>query len=620
MTRFEHRPVGSAPEPEPIGGAGRGEGRKGQTGSTSQQVPELDGRDRHGASGRPSFHTRSEHDSDVVAVLDAEGRLRFVSASAERVFGFDASRAVGLDALELFEPGDADQVRLLFKELVAGRRLSVSLELETVTADGRRIDLDLFAVNHLDDPIRGVVVNVRDVTEQKRLERSIREEDLRQAIVIDSLADAVMMVDVDGTIVRVNEAFEIMFETPRVQLVGTSLADARARAEVAGFELVTADATPLGDDVDPLARALRTGRRITGLVIGVRLRWNEPRTWVQLNSQPIRDMDGQVTGAVISIVDVTGARESDRELRREEQFLQVLLDTLDEGILACDADGRITVFNPSARRLHGLADDVDPIGTIPSTTGMRRLDGSPVERGEHPLDLAMTGERVSDLEVILESENGEQRKVSVNGQALVDEDDCRLGAVVAMHDVTEQKLNEERLAELALRDPLTGLANRTLLAERLQQAIDGLASQVPSGSGESSLGIAVFLLDLDEFKEINDELGHDVGDDMLIAVARRLAAIVRPSDTVARLGGDEFVVVCDIESGEGEMVRIGERISAALARPYRIDGRTLTALASVGGVYVDNPETDPSKLLSRADDAMYGVKWSRRRDRRSMTD
>jgi diguanylate cyclase (GGDEF)-like protein len=89
---------------------------------------------------------------------------------------------------------------------------------------------------------------------------------------------------------------------------------------------------------------------------------------------------------------------------------------------------------------------------------------------------------------------------------------------------------------------------------------------------------------------------------------------------VARLGGDEFVVVCDIENGEEEMLAIADRISTALARDYRIDGRTLTVLASVGGVFADNPDTDPSKLLSRADDAMYGVKWTRRRERRSTAD
>jgi diguanylate cyclase (GGDEF)-like protein len=229
-----------------------------------------------------------------------------------------------------------------------------------------------------------------------------------------------------------------------------------------------------------------------------------------------------------------------------------------------------------------------------------------------------------EVEIVLESESGTWRKVSVNGQALVDDDGMMLGAVVAMHDVTEQKLNEERLAELALHDPLTGLANRTLLAERLQEAIDGLARLAPEAQDPAQPdrrpGVAVYLLDLDEFKEINDVLGHDVGDDVLIAVARRLSGIVRPSDTVARLGGDEFVVVCDIDSGEEEMLIIAERISDVLARPYRIEGRTLTVLASVGGVFADNADTDPSKLLSRADDAMYGVKWSRRRQRRSMMD
>ncbi len=621
MTRFESRSLPGEPEFEDLQAALAKRDRRDPNGpGPAADGDALDGR---AVEPVPRFHTLSEHEFDVVAVVSADGRFKFVSKSAERMFGYDISRAIGMDAFALFDPDSAEPVRLLFKELVAGRRLSLSLELQTERADGREIDLDLVAANHLDDPIGGVVVNIRDITERKRLEERIREIDLRQAVVIDSLADAVVLVDVDGTIVRVNEAFEVLFEAPRIQAVGLHVADAIAAAEEDGFEVVDASGARLAPDDQAVLASLRAGRRVVGLVLGIRRRWDSPRVWVQVNAQPIFDPDGGLTGAVASIVDITAARQSARELRREEQFLQVLLDTLDEGILACDAEGRITVFNPSARRLHGLGDGDDPIGTIPGGGGMRHPGGAPLGPDEHPLAQAMSGQRLRDVEVVLESEHGEQRKVSVNGQALVDEDGWMLGAVVAMHDVTEQKLNEERLAELALRDPLTGLANRTLLAERLQQAIDGLAvlePPVPGTPDAERRGIAVFLLDLDEFKEINDELGHDVGDDMLIAIARRLSAIVRPSDTVARLGGDEFVVVCDIESGEGEMLRIADRISSALARPYRIDGRTLTVLASVGGVYVDNPETDPSKLLSRADDAMYGVKWSRRRQRRSLSD
>ncbi len=577
------------------------------------------------------FHSVGEHEFDVVAVIDEHGRFVFVSPSAERLFGYDTSDVVGLDAFSLFDASSVDYVRSLFEDLVAGRRLSVSLEMRTVRSDGRTIDLDVVAANHLHDPVGGVVVNVRDMTDSRRLEEAMLDVDRRQATIIESLTDGVMIVDSSGTVVRVNVAFEVMFESPRVRLLGRRLGDLLAGGRALGLELVDAD----GRDIDlgdhPIAASLRGGRRSVGVVLGLRRSGRAPM-WVRANAQAMVGRDGTVTGAVASFTDFTATRRAAAELRRGERFLQVLLDTLDEGIVACDAEGRITVFNPSARQLHGLPEGSDPIGEIPAEEGLRHIDGSPIAPRENPLIRAMSGEQVREAEIVLESDTGERRKVRVNSQALVDDDGWLLGAVAAMHDVTEQKRNEERLAEMALHDPLTGLANRTLLAERLQGAIDRMVERVPDrigsvggesaepmGTGEQP-GVAVFLLDLDEFKEINDQLGHDVGDDLLIAVARRLAAIVRPSDTVARLGGDEFVVVCDIESGEEEMLRITDRISTVLARPYRVAGRTLSVLASVGGVFVDNPDTDPSKLLSRADDAMYGVKWTRRRQRRSTPD
>ncbi len=596
---------------------------RGENGAlTSRPVPDLEIPDRNGSAGEPRFRALAEHEFDVVAVVSAEGRFIFVSASAERLFGYDPSGVIGQDAFGLFDSLSIEPVRALFNDLVARRRLSVSLEIQTVRADGKTIDLDVTAANHLDDPIGGIVVNIRDITDRKRLEQRIHSLDQRQATIIESLADGVMTVDAQGVVIGVNESFEVMFEAPRVRMVGRQLDDLLAISRHRGIELLDGEGSLIDGEHQPIPSVLGHGRRSVGVVWGLR-REGRPPMWVRVNTQAIRDSDGRVTGAVASFSDITSARQSADELKREEQFLQVLLGTLEEGIVACGAEGRITVCNPAARRLLGLAEGADPIGRSPISFQLRRPDGSAMEPEENPLIQAMSGEQLREVEVILDSDEGGQRKVSVNGEALVDEGGRMLGAVVAIHDVTEQKLNEERLAELALHDPLTGLANRTLLAERLQEAIDGLAQRptLPDGTeGGAWSGVAVFLLDLDEFKEINDVLGHDVGDDMLIAVARRLSAIVRPSDTVARLGGDEFVVVCDIESGEEEMLRITERISTALARPYRIDGRTLSVLASVGGVFADNPDTDPSKLLSRADDAMYGVKWSRRRQRRSMTE
>jgi len=630
MTRFESRSPpsdaaversGASPSTETAGAGARSNGHAGDRTPDGRSTANDNG--NAPIAGEPQFHNLIEHELDVVAVIGPDGRFTFVSSSAERLFGFDVSNAVGQDVFGLFDSRSVEPVRSLFDDLVAQRRLSATLEMQTVRADGTTIDIDVVAMSHLAEPIGGIVLNIRDITGRKRLEQRIREEDRRQTTVIDSLADGVLMVDAGGTVVRVNESFEVMFEAPRIRVVGRRLEAMLAKGAADGIVLVDADGAEVSVADHPVLAGLRSGRRAVGVVLGI-LREDRRPMWVRINIQPMVGADGVATGAVASFSDITAARQAAIELRRDEQFLQVLLDTLEEGIVACDAEGRITVFNPAARRLHGLSEESDLIGTIPSDQGLLGADGSPMDQQEDPLLRAMSGEQLRDVEIILSSEAGDHRKVSVNGQALVDDDGWMLGAVVAMHDVTEQKRNEERLAELALHDPLTGLANRTLLAERLQQAIDGLARSVgvasAAGLGDGQHGVAVFLLDLDEFKEINDGLGHDVGDDMLIAVARRLSALVRPSDTVARLGGDEFVVVCDIESGEEEMLIINERISTALARPYRIDGRTLSVLASVGGVFVDNPDTDPSKLLSRADDAMYGVKWSRRRERRSTVD
>jgi PAS domain S-box-containing protein len=393
-----------------------------------------------GADGSFRFHSLVEHEFDVVAVIDRDGAFLFVSASAERLFGYDLADVVGLDAFALFDSMSVEPVRALFRDLVARRRLSVSLEMRTLRADGTPIDLDVFAANHLDDPIGGIVVNVRDITERKRLVQRIRNSDHRQATIIESLADGVMMVDASGAIVRVNEAFEVMFRTPRVRILGRRLEDLLEAGARAGLGYVDADGEDLTPSDHPLVVSLRGGRRSVGTVLGLR-RDSGATLWLRVNAQVMLDADGAVTGAVASFNDITDARASAAELRREERFLQVLLDTLEEGIVACDAEGRITVFNPSARRLHGLGEDTDPIGRIPTDQGLRRSDGSPMAPRENPLIRAMSGELLRDVELVLESEAGDRRKVSVNGQPLVDDEGRMLGAVVAMHDVTEQKRN-----------------------------------------------------------------------------------------------------------------------------------------------------------------------------------
>jgi diguanylate cyclase (GGDEF)-like protein len=165
---------------------------------------------------------------------------------------------------------------------------------------------------------------------------------------------------------------------------------------------------------------------------------------------------------------------------------------------------------------------------------------------------------------------------------------------------------EEGLRAAALHDHLTGLPNRALLTDRLRQA--GLRAQRQPGHR-----FAVLLLDLDNFKPINDSLGHAAGDQLLIQVARRLRGLLRESDTAARLGGDEFVIVLDgITPAGGEQV-VCEQIRTALRQPFVIDGRRVDVSASIG-VAVSTPDSaDPDHLLREADAAMYRAKSLARR-------
>ena len=167
-----------------------------------------------------------------------------------------------------------------------------------------------------------------------------------------------------------------------------------------------------------------------------------------------------------------------------------------------------------------------------------------------------------------------------------------------IEDVTERKALEGQLATLAFQDPLTSLPNRTLFMDRLKHALDR--------SRRQGARLAVMFVDLDDFKDVNDSLGHDSGDRALVAVAERLRTCLRPGDTVARLGGDEFTVLLE-KTGEAEARRVAERIMDKLGAPITIDGRRFYLTPSIGVAFGD-PASRPADILRSADAAMYEAK------------
>ena len=283
--------------------------------------------------------------------------------------------------------------------------------------------------------------------------------------------------------------------------------------------------------------------------------------------------------------------------------MRVLLDALDEGIVVCDPQGTVLIANREAHALQGLPTDEELTGQpFPYSPALCSSDGSPLTEAHHPMTRALHGTVVRSEQLQLA---GEDRRHLVASAKPFELENGSTGALLVLRDVTSQLEEEAWLMHLALHDPLTGLANRYLLLDYLRRVL--LQFRTRGGS------IALVFLDLDDFKMVNDRFGHDVGDEVLVAVGRRIQGAVRSSDIVARLGGDEFVVAHAASDEPGEIEMVISRIRKTLTAPYQVRGQTLAVSASIGWVAADPRNEDPTTLLVRADREMYRRKSARHR-------
>jgi len=309
-----------------------------------------------------------------------------------------------------------------------------------------------------------------------------------------------------------------------------------------------------------------------------------------------RDSLASLASQVSLALEAASLAENLHREKSEARFRSLVAHSSDL-ITVLDADGVVTYQSPSIERLLGHPPE--------AVTGTAFADL--VAENDRPrLERIIVGQsrpgvESHTFECSLHHVDGRWLQFEVRHTPLLDDEHVR-GIVLNSRDVSERKAFEEQLAHQAFHDPVTGLANRALFADRVGHA---LRATVRKGAL-----IAVMFIDLDDFKTVNDSLGHQAGDAVLIEVARRLAATVRPADTVARFGGDEFAVLLDGVAGSDEAALIADRLLAELEAPTVIDGNRVYPHASVGICMSDEDliTQDAEELLRNADVAMYMAK------------
>ena len=326
-----------------------------------------------------------------------------------------------------------------------------------------------------------------------------------------------------------------------------------------------------------------------------------PRIWaaaladsrvIQIGHQP---MPGG--GWVSTHEDITEL-QSRRAVASERISLQALIDGVPDHLWVKDLHGRFVVANKALATDNGRARTTDLIGL--TDFDLRSQDAArSIQAIEE--EILQTGQPAVGMEETVLNSAGATKWLSTSKVPLRNDGDEIFGLVGISRDITEHKQAADRIQFMASHDALTGLPNRTLLKDRLAQAI--------LFADRYELGASVVFIDLDNFKLVNDSLGHLAGDELLKLVAARMVASVRTTDTVVRLGGDEFVILLPDQPKNAEMITaVLQNVRAAISEPAQIGGRELRVTGSLGIATYPSDGTDPETLLANADTAMYRAK------------
>jgi diguanylate cyclase (GGDEF)-like protein/PAS domain S-box-containing protein len=451
---------------------------------------------------------------------------------------------------------------------------------------------------------------------QERLALSVAESEARHRALLAALTDGVLLQDVDGAVLLANpRACELLgITSPDTPLLPQGVISAES-AIPTPRQSVPAESpddptAPLSQLAVVTSAAVRTGETQTEVTVPITC---AGRTrLLRVTANPLLGDDGRPQAVVSSLTDLTDRPDrADHQAQtgtpRGADMFRQTMQYSPIAVAITALNGRFLRVNRALCRMFGYRAD--------------ELQERTLYQIMHPADLEEASVRIGSLirgdigAVILERRFVGQAEMPLWGGLSItlirDSQERPLHFIVQIIDISEVHRAQEMLTHMTLHDSLTGLANRTLVIDRIQKALDR--------SRRSGRNVAVLQCDIDHFKVINDSAGHELGDAVLIEIGRRVSRALRAGDTAGRFGGDEFIVVCDEVTDEREAVIVAERLQHSVSTPLQVGERTLTPTVSVGIAISGSPDGDPLALLRDADIATYRAK-DRGRNRWDLVD
>ncbi len=510
----------------------------------------------------------------VVTALD-DGRVLYINRRAADYFDISQQAAVGEQAPDYW--ADPAQRALMIERLRSDGAVS---DLEVCLKRPRNPTswVYLSATVTRFDGVAAAIVSFNDITERKRIELALRDSERRYRLLAENAFDVIWTMEPNGRLTYVSPSVE--------RLRGFSVEEVLRQPL---SELLTPDSFQVAE------QGLRHLHE-TGEVPVQQLELEQPckdgsTVWTDTIVTVVRDAEE----TPIELLGITRDITEQRRMREALHTRSVAIEAAAESVVITDANGVIEYVNPAFTRMTGYTSD-EAIGNRPSL----------VKSGRHAQSFyshlwgTITSRNIWRGEITNRRKDGSLYTEVMAIAPVLDASDTIRHYVAIKHDITERKDMEARLEHLAHFDVLTDLPNRALFYDRLGRAI---AMAKRNGSA-----IGLLFIDLDGFKEVNDEHGHDVGDHLLRAVAQRLQNVVRESDTVARMGGDEFTVILKNITEPINAEAVAGKLVASLSQPFQLDAAQFRVGASIGIALYPQQGEDVETLVACADKAMYTVK------------
>jgi diguanylate cyclase (GGDEF)-like protein/PAS domain S-box-containing protein len=518
---------------------------------------------------------------------DAAGRYLGCNQAFEDYSGVPRDELVGKTVFDILPDDLADHSQVADAQLF-NRPGAQAYEVNVATArGGPRRDVIVNKATFFDagGAVAGLVGVIVDITQRKQLEAVTRETNERLRAVIEAAPLAIIARDLESVIRMWNPAAERMFGWAEDEVLetGTSIVPERLREET----LLLRRRAQQGETIwiEDTQRMHRDGHAID----------------VSMSIAPIYGAESKVIGTMVTISDITRRKQAEQALRESEAHLRLAMEAAQMGMWYWEADTDRFTYSEGLNTLFGRAADA----ALADYRDLQRIL-HPDDRELFAATLRHAIRKGSDFQIDYRVvwADGAVHWVANRGQVHRSADGRAQRVIGVAMDITERKLAEQRIVHMAHHDALTGLPNRVLLRDRIQQAI--------AQAHRSGTQLAVLFIDLDRFKNINDSLGHQLGDRLLQSVASRILVCVREGDTVARVGGDEFVIVIPGLESAADASTVCAKILEVLANAFHLHGTDLHVAASIGIALYPNDGADAETLMRNADTAMYHAKDSGR--------